>query len=163
MTNDNYFMDEAIVEAQISLNEGGLPIGAVLVKDNEIISRGHNRLIQNNSVVLHAEMDVLEKAGRLNYEDYIKCTLYTTLSPCPMCSGALILYNIPRVVIGENTTLMGAENLLESNDVEVVVLNNLECRELFLKFVKDNPGVWEKELKKVGNNTTVKYGDYCNK
>lgn len=139
MTNDNYFMDEAIVEAQISLNEGGLPIGAVLVKDNEIISRGHNRLIQNNSVVLHAEMDVLEKAGRLNYEDYIKCTLYTTLSPCPMCSGALILYNIPRVVIGENTTLMGAENLLESNDVEVVVLNNLECRELFLKFVKDNP------------------------
>ncbi|OEC95857.1 MULTISPECIES: nucleoside deaminase [Methanobrevibacter] len=163
MTNDNYFMDEAIVEAQISLNEGGLPIGAVLVKDNEIISRGHNRLIQNNSVVLHAEMDVLEKAGRLNYEDYIKCTLYTTLSPCPMCSGALILYNIPRVVIGENTTLMGAENLLESNDVEVVILNNLECRELFLKFVKDNPGVWEKELKKVGNNTTVKYGDYCNK
>ena len=91
MTNDNYFMDEAIVEAQISLNEGGLPIGAVLVKDNEIISRGHNRLIQNNSVVLHAEMDVLEKAGRLNYEDYIKCTLYTTLSPCPMCSGFNII------------------------------------------------------------------------
>ncbi len=156
MTNDNYFMDEAINEAKKSLNEGGLPIGAVLVKDNEIISRGHNRLIQNDSVVLHAEMDALENAGRLDYEDYAKCTLYTTLSPCPMCSGAVILYNIPRVVIGENTTLMGAENLLESNDVEVVVLNNLKCRDLFLKFASDNIEIWKDELKKVGNNTMVK-------
>lgn len=88
-----------------SLAEGGIPIGAVLVKDGEIISRGHNRLIQNDSVVLHAEMDAIENAGRLDYEDYRKCNLYTTLSPCPMCSGAVILYNIPRVVIGENTTL----------------------------------------------------------
>ena len=101
-------------------------------------------------------MDAIENAGRLNYEDYTKCTIYTTLSPCPMCSGAIILYNIPKVVIGENTTLMGAENFLQDNDVEVVVLNNLKCKDLFLKFVEDNPGVWEDELKKVGNTTEVK-------
>lgn len=153
MTKDNYFMQEAIREAEKSLDEGGLPIGAVLVKDDEIISRGHNRLIQNNSVVLHAEMDVLENAGRLNYEDYTKCTLYTTLSPCQMCSGAVILYNISRVVIGENTTLIGAENFLQCNGVEVVVLNNLKCRDLFLKFISDNPEMWEEELKKVGFTT----------
>ena len=156
MTNDDYFMGGAIIEAQKSLDEGGLPIGAVIVKDGEIISRGHNRLIQKSSVVLHAEMDAIENAGRLNYEDYTKCTIYTTLSPCPMCSGAIILYNIPKVVIGENTTLMGAENFLQDNDVEVVVLNNLKCKDLFLKFVEDNPGVWEDELKKVGNTTEVK-------
>ena len=156
MTQDNYFMTEAIKEAQKSLNQGGIPIGAVLVKDGEIISRGHNRLIQNDSVILHAEMDTIENAGRLNYEDYIKCTLYTTLSPCPMCSGAVILYNIPRVVIGENTTLMGAENLLECNGVEVVVLNDLRCRDLFLEFKCDNCGIWDGELAKVGNTTEVK-------
>ena len=156
MTDDTYFMNEAIKEAQKSLAEGGIPIGAVLVKDDEIISRGHNKLIQNDSVVSHAEMDAIENAGRLNYEDYIRCTLYTTLSPCPMCSGAVILYNIPRVVIGENTTLMGAENLLECNDVEVVVLNDMRCRDLFLKFACNNPGIWENELAKVGNTTEVK-------
>ena len=156
MTNDNYFMNEAICEAQKSLKDGGLPIGAVLVKNNKIISRGHNRLIQDNSVVLHAEIDVLENAGCLTYEDYIRCTLYTTLSPCSMCSGAVILYNIPRVVFGDNVTLMGAENLLKSNDVEVVVLDNPKCRELFLNFIKDNPNVWEKELKRVGNTTEVR-------
>ncbi|WP_407422159.1 nucleoside deaminase [Methanobrevibacter sp.] len=153
MFDDNYFMEEAIKEAQKSLTEGGIPIGAVLVRDGEIISRGHNRLIQNDSVVLHAEMDAIENAGRLDYDDYIKCTLYTTLSPCPMCSGAVILYNIPRVVIGENTTLMGAENLLSCNGVEVVVLNDMRCRDLFLKFACNNPGVWERELAKVGNST----------
>jgi cytosine deaminase len=149
-------MQEAIKEAQKSLMEGGIPIGAVLVKDDKIISRGHNRLIQNDSVVLHAEMDAIENAGRLNYEDYINCTLYTTLSPCPMCSGAVILYNIPKVVIGENTTLMGAENLLEMNDVEVVVLNDSRCRDLFLRFLEENPEVWDDELAKVGNTTEVK-------
>ena len=135
------FMDEAIKEAEISLSEGGIPIGAVLVKDNEVISRGHNRLIQNNSVILHGEMDAIENAKGLDYDDYRKCTLYTTLSPCPMCSGAVLLYNIPRVVIGDNTTLMGAENL---------------CNELFESFVNENPGVWEKELAKVGNTTELK-------
>jgi cytosine deaminase len=156
MNSDNYFMAEAIREAEKSLNEGGIPIGAVLVKDDEIISRGHNKLIQNDSVVLHAEMDAIENAGRLNYEDYRKCTLYTTLSPCPMCSGAVILYNIPRVVIGENKTLMGAENLLQCNGVEVIVLNDLKCRDLFLRFTCNNSEIWDEELNKVGNTTEVK-------
>ena len=150
------FMSEAIKEAEISLSEGGVPIGAVLVKDNEIISRGHNRLIQNNSVILHAEMDAIENAKDLSYEDYRNCTLYTTLSPCPMCSGAVLLYNIPKVVIGENTTLMGAEDLLKDNGVEIIVLNDSRCRELFVKFVEDNPEVWERELAKVGNTTELK-------
>ena len=156
MKNDSYFMELAIKEAKKSLKEDGIPIGAVLVKDGEVISKGHNRLIQNDSVILHAEMDAIENAGRLNYEDYIKCTLYTTLSPCPMCSGAVILYNIPRVVIGENTTLMGAENLLKCNDVEVVVLNDIRCRDLFLKFAANNSEIWDEELAKVGNTTEVK-------
>lgn len=156
MNSDAYFMNEAIKEAEKSLSEGGIPIGAVLVKDGQVISRGHNRLIQSGSVILHGEMDAIENAGRLNYEDYRKCCLYTTLSPCPMCSGAIILYNIPRVVIGENTTLMGAENLLESNDVEVVVLNDTKCRDLFLKFTCDECEIWDAELEKVGNTTEVK-------
>ena len=159
MTDDAYFMNEAILEAEKSLSEGGLPIGAVLVKDGEIISRGHNRLIQEDSVILHAEMDAIENAGRLDYEDYRECCLYTTLSPCPMCSGAVILYNIPRVVIGENTTLMGAENLLECNGVEVVVLDDIRCRDLFLKFTCNNCEIWDEELKKVGNTTEAKDGN----
>ena len=149
-------MSEAIKEAEKSLSEGGIPIGAVIVKDNEIISRGHNRLIQNNSVILHGEMDAIENAKGLSYEDYRRCTLYTTLSPCPMCSGAVILYNIPRVVIGDNTTLMGAEDLVKGNDVEVIVLNDERCKQLFEQFVNENPGVWEKELAKVGNCTECK-------
>ena len=160
MKTDSFFMDLAIEEAKKSLNEGGIPIGAVLVKDGEVISKGHNRLIQNDSVILHAEMDAIENAGRLDYEDYRKCTLYTTLSPCPMCSGAVILYNIPRVVIGENTTLMGAENLLKCNDVEVVVLNDLRCRDLFLKFTCNNSEIWDEELAKVGNTTEASDGSY---
>ena len=160
MNNDSYFMELAIKEAQKSLDEGGIPIGAVLVKDGEVISKGHNRLIQNDSVILHAEMDAIENAGRLDYEDYRKCTLYTTLSPCPMCSGAVILYNIPRVVIGENTTLMGAVILLKCNDVEVVVLNDLRCRDLFLKFTCNNSEIWDEELAKVGNTTEASDGSY---
>ena len=150
------FMNEAIIEAEISMAEGGVPIGAVMVKDNEIISRGHNRLIQNNSIILHAEMDAIENAKGLEYDDYRKCTLYTTLSPCPMCSGAVLLYNIPKVVIGDNTTLMGAEKLLNDNGVEVIVLKDERCRKLFEEFIKENPGVWEKELAKVGNTTELK-------
>lgn len=156
MNSDDYFLNEALKEAEKSLTEGGLPIGAVLVKDGEIISQGHNRLIQNGSVVLHAEMDAIENAGRLDYEDYIECTLYTTLSPCPMCAGAVILYNIPKVVIGENTTLLGAENLLKNNEVEVVVLNDVRCREMFLKFQDDRSEIWQEELRKVGNTTEVR-------
>ena len=156
MKPDAYYMTEALSEAEKSLTEGGIPIGAVLVKDGEIISRGHNRLIQNDSLILHAEMDAIENAGRLNYEDYRKCTLYTTLSPCPMCSGAIILYNIPRVVIGENKTLMGAEGLLQCNDVEITVIDDIRCRDMFLKFSCNNSEVWDEELKKVGNTTEVK-------
>lgn len=163
MIKHAYFMDEALKEAQKSLNEGGMPIGAVLVKDSKIISKGHNKLIQKNSTILHAEIDAIENAGRLNFEDYRKCTLYTTLSPCPMCAGAIILYNIPKVVIGENKTLMGAENLLECNGVEVIVLNDLKSRNLFLEFVCDNQELWQEELKKVGNTTEVEYGDNINR
>ncbi|WP_303294813.1 nucleoside deaminase [Methanobrevibacter woesei] len=156
MINDNYFINLAIEEAKVSLREGGLPIGAVLVKDNKIISKGHNRLIQNNSAILHAEMDAIENAGPLTYEDYRRCTLYTTLSPCPMCSGAVVLYNIPKVVIGDNSTLMGAEEFLKANDVEVVVLNDADCKNLFEEFTCKNPEIWQKELAKVGNSTESK-------
>ena len=153
MKNDSFFINLAIKEAQKSLTEGGIPIGAVLVKDGEVISSGHNRLIQNDSVILHAEMDAIENAGRLNFEDYSKCVLYTTLSPCPMCSGAVILYNIPKVVIGENTTLMGAEDFLVENGVDVVVLHEEKCKKLFEKYVLENPTAWREELAKVGNST----------
>lgn len=155
MKNHSYFMKIAIEEAKKSLNEGGLPIGAILVKNGEIISRGHNKLIQNNSVILHGEIDAIENAGRLTFDEYKQTVLYTTLSPCPMCSGAIILYNIPKVVIGENTTLLGAEKFLKDNNVEVEVLNDLECRELFEDFITKNPEIWEKELEYVGNSTTA--------
>ena len=148
-------MGIAIKEAKKSLDEGGIPIGAVLVKEGKVISKGHNKLIQNDSVILHGEMDAIENAGRLDFEDYQKTTLFTTLSPCPMCSGAIILYNIPKVVIGDNITLMGAENLLIDNNVEVIVLNNSECRELFEEYIKENPEIWAKELAKVGNTTEL--------
>jgi len=157
--DNNYFINEAIKEAKKSLTEDGIPIGAVLVKDNEIIGRGHNKLIQNSSAILHGELAAIEdanKKGRLSGEDYRKSTLYTTLSPCPMCSGAVILYNIPKVVIGENKTLLGAEKLLISNGVKVVSLNNSESRELLEKYIEENPKAWEEELEKVGNKTTTK-------
>ncbi len=156
MKSDEYFMNIALQQAKLSFNQGGIPIGAVLVKDNKIISKGHNRLIQDSSVIFHGEMDAIENAGRLNYEDYIKCTLYTTLSPCTMCSGAVILYNIPKVVIGDNTSLMGAENLLKDNGVEVIVLNDKKCIDLFDKYLQENSEKWIKELSKVGNTTKIK-------
>ena len=156
MTNTNYFMNEALEEAKLSFDQGGIPIGAVLVKDNKIISRGHNRLVQDSSVILHAEMDAIENAGRLNYEDYRKCCLYTTLSPCPMCSGAIILYNIPKVVIGDDLSLMGSEDLLRDNGVEVVVLNDEKVIDLFNRYLEKYPEKWEEELAKVGNTTQIK-------
>ncbi len=155
MEDNNYFMGIALKEAEKSLKEGGIPIGAVLVKNNEIISKGHNRLIQDDSVILHAEMDAIENAGRLNFQDYQQTTLYTTLSPCPMCSGAVLLYNIPKVVIGDNLTLMGAETLLKDNDVEVIVLNDKRCIELFEKYLKEQGDSWKNELAKVGNSTDL--------
>lgn len=153
MKSDYYFMEIAIEEAKKSLSERGIPIGAVLVEDGKIISKGHNRLIQNDSVILHGEMDAIERAGRLSYNNYRKSTLYTTLSPCPMCSGAVVLYNIPKVVIGENTTLLGAESFLKNNNVEVIVLNDSRCSDLLKKFIKENPELWKNELEKVQNST----------
>ncbi len=150
---DYKFMDEAIREAKKSLNEGGIPIGAVLVKNGTIVGRGHNKLIQNDSTILHGEMDCIENAGRLKGIDYQKCTLYTTLSPCTMCSGMILLYNISRVVIGENTTLIGPEKLLKDNGVEVTVMQIDECRELLEKFIEENKEKWEDELEKVGFST----------
>jgi cytosine deaminase len=155
----NYFMNEAIIQAKKSLNEDGIPIGAVLVKDGKIIGRGHNKLIQNNSAILHGELDAIEnvnKDTRLTASDYKESTLYTTLSPCPMCSGAIILYNIPRVVIGENKTLLGAEELLKINGVEIIILNNSDARELLENYILKNPKIWEKELEKVDGNTNTK-------
>jgi cytosine deaminase len=154
--DDYYFMKEAINEAHKSLLEGGIPIGSVLVENGEIISRGHNRLVQNDSAILHGEMDTIENAGRLKGVDYKKTSFYTTLSPCPMCAGAMILYNIPRVVIGENTTLMGAEDLLRDNSVEVVVLNMDEAREILEEYIQENPNQWDEELERVGSKTTLK-------
>ncbi|MCK9151997.1 nucleoside deaminase [Methanobacterium alcaliphilum] len=154
--NDTQFMKEAIKEAKKSLKEGGVPIGAILVVNDKIVGRGYNHLLQNNSVILHGEMDALENAGRLKGINYQKSTLYTTLSPCPMCSGAVLLYKIPRVVIGENTTLMGAEVLLESNGVEVINLGLEECRQLLEDYIKNNPEIWNAELERVGGLTDLK-------
>ena len=150
---DDYFMNHAIIEAKKSLQEGGIPIGAVLVADDKVLGRGHNRLLQNNSVILHGEMDCIESAGRLRGLDYNKSTLYTTLSPCTMCSGAIMLYNIHRVVIGENTTLIGPEDLLKENGVEVEVMGIGECRELLEQYITENPDIWEAELERVGYST----------
>ncbi len=150
LSEDHKFMLEAIKEAKKSLNEGGIPIGAVLVQNNEIVGRGHNRMLQKNSPILHGEMDCIHNAGRLKGADYNKSTLYTTLSPCTMCSGAIILYNISRVVIGENTTLIGPEKLLQDSGVEVVVLGIDECQELLEKYIEENPETWESEMERVG-------------
>ncbi|WP_298732361.1 nucleoside deaminase [uncultured Chitinophaga sp.] len=142
------FMTAAIREALTGLKEGGIPIGAVLVHNGNIIGRGHNRRVQQNSVVLHAEMDALENAGRLTAATYKDCTMYTTLSPCPMCTGAILLYGIPRVVIGENQTFMGAEGLLKAHNVEVTVQNSRECIEMMQQFIQSRPELWNEDIGK---------------
>jgi creatinine deaminase len=140
------FMEEAYKEAKISLKQGGIPIGAILVKDDEIISRGHNKRIQQGSSILHAEMDCLENAGRLRGADYKKCTIYTTLSPCAMCSGAIILYQIPQVVIGENENFKGLEQYLKDNDVELINLNLATGKEILKNFIEKNPELWNEDI-----------------
>lgn len=140
------FMKEAINEAQKGLSEGGIPIGSVLVGEGKIIGRGHNRRVQKKSAILHAEMDALENAGRLPASVYKKCTLYTTLSPCAMCSGAIILYKIPRVVIGENKTFMGEEELLRARGVEVNVLQDEACVLFMRNFIKNNAKLWGEDI-----------------
>jgi cytosine deaminase len=139
-------LEAAIEEARKGLAQGGIPIGSVLVIDGRIVGRGHNRRIQKGSVVLHAEMDCLENAGRLKASDYRRATLYTTLSPCDMCSGAILLYGIPKVVIGENRTFRGPEEYLRSRGVELVVLDNQECRQILEAFITGNPTLWEEDI-----------------
>lgn len=142
-------MKEAINEAKKSLNEGGIPIGAILVRDNEIIGRGHNKLLQDSSTILHGEMDCIENSGRLKGKDYQSSTLYTTLSPCEMCSGMILLYKIPNVVMGENKTLKGPEEYLTKNGVELINLDLEECKELMREYIKDNHEIWDKEIERV--------------
>lgn len=144
----NDYLQAAISEAELGLKEGGIPIGCVIVYDGKIIGRGHNRRVQNNSVVLHAEMDALENAGRQKACVYQNCTLYTTLSPCAMCSGAILLYQIPKVVIGENKTFMGEEALLQSKGVKVEVLQEPACFELMQDFIKNNLQLWNEDIGK---------------
>ncbi len=142
----NKYMQAAINEAQKGLNEGGIPIGAVLVHKDRIIGRGHNRRIQKNSAILHGETDALENAGRLSAAVYKECELYTTLSPCPMCTGAILLYGIPLVVIGENKTYMGEEDLLRSRGIEVEVLQDETCITLMENYISANPEVWHEDI-----------------
>ncbi len=143
------FIQEAIREAKKSLNEGGIPIGAVLVEDDVIMGRGHNRLLQDESTILHAEMDCLENAGKLKGADYRRCTLYTTLVPCQMCSGLILLYKIPTVVVGENETFPGPEDYLKEQGVELVNLDLDECKELITEYVQENQEVWDEEIERV--------------
>ena len=140
------FLEAALEEARKGYEEGGIPIGSVIVHKGEVIGRGHNRRVQKGSPILHGEMDALENAGRLPASVYRECVLYTTLSPCPMCTGAILLYEIPRVVIGEHQTFMGEEELLKSRGVEVVVADNDECRELMEKFIREQPGLWSEDI-----------------
>lgn len=139
-------MEEAYKEAQISLQQGGIPIGAILARDDEIIGRGHNKRIQQGSIIFHAEMDCLENAGRLRGADYNKCTIYTTLSPCAMCSGAIILYQIPQVVIGENENFKGPEQYLKDEGVELINLNLPTCKEILKNFIENNPELWNEDI-----------------
>ena len=140
------FLEAAIEEAQKGLDEGGIPIGAVLVIDGKIVGRGHNQRVQKGSPILHAEMDCLENAGRISAVDYRRATLYSTLSPCDMCSGAVLLYGIPKVVIGENHTFCGPEEYVRSRGVEVEVLNNQKCRQLMETFIQNNPKLWNEDI-----------------
>ena len=140
------FLEAALEEARKGYEEGGIPIGSVLVHNGKIIGRGHNRRVQKGSPILHGEMDALEHAGRLPAAVYRECVLYTTLSPCPMCTGAILLYEIPKVVIGENRTFLGEEELLSSRGVEVVVVNSPECYELMATFIREQPGLWNEDI-----------------
>jgi creatinine deaminase len=139
-------MAEAIAEAEAGLAEGGIPIGSVLVHQGKIIGRGHNRRVQRGSATLHGEMDALENAGRLPASVYAQSVLYTTLSPCAMCSGAILLYRIPRVIVGENVTFMGEEELLRSRGVILEVLQEPRCIELMRDFIHKNPSLWNEDI-----------------
>jgi cytosine/creatinine deaminase len=140
------FLRAAIQEAELGFAESGIPIGSVVVHNGQILGRGHNRRVQRGSVVLHGEMDALENAGRQSARIYRGCTIYTTLSPCAMCSGAILLYGIPRVVVGENRTFRGEEDLLRSRGVAVEVLQDPRCHELMAQFIRAHPSLWAEDI-----------------
>ena len=140
------YMEAAIEQARIGYSEGGIPIGSVLVIDDEIVGRGHNRRVQRGSVILHAEMDCLENAGRLNASDYRRSVIYSTLSPCSMCSGAILLYRIPKVVVGENQTFQGPEEDVRKQGVDLEVIGSRECIELMREFIQQNPNLWDEDI-----------------
>ena len=140
------FMDAAIAEAEAGYREGGIPIGSVLVHRGKIIGRGHNRRVQEGSAILHGEMDALENAGRQKAEVYREVVIYTTLSPCAMCSGSILLYGIPTVVIGENRTFRGEEDLLRSRGVTIELLDDSRCRELMERFIREHPEIWNEDI-----------------
>ena len=143
---DERWMREAVAEAIKGRDEGGIPIGSVLVVDGNVLGRGHNQRVQHNSVIHHAEMNALENAGRLRAATYARATLYSTLSPCPMCSGAALLYGIKRIVAGENRTFQGPEEYLRSQGVEVVVQGNEECERLMAEFITAKPELWNEDI-----------------
>jgi len=140
------YLDAAIAEAVAGLDEGGIPIGSLLVHEGRIIGRGHNRRVQRVSAILHGEMDALENAGRLPAAVYAHSVLYTTLSPCSMCSGAILLYGIPRVVVGENVTFRGEEDLLRARGVAVEVLQDNRCVDMMRRFISDHPTLWNEDI-----------------
>jgi len=143
------FLDAAIEEAGLGLAEGGIPIGSVLILDGNVVGRGHNRRVQKGSPILHGEMDALENAGRLVASEYRRSVIYTTLSPCHMCSGAILLYGIPKVVIGENRTFLGAEDHLRGNGVEVVVVDDQRCVDMMTGFIESRPDLWNEDIGEV--------------
>eukprot|EP01119_Soliformovum_irregulare_P026012 TRINITY_DN9790_c0_g1_i1.p1 TRINITY_DN9790_c0_g1~~TRINITY_DN9790_c0_g1_i1.p1 ORF type:complete len:149 (+),score=24.70 TRINITY_DN9790_c0_g1_i1:140-586(+) len=146
MAEHQQFMKMALEEAQQGLREGGIPIGAVLVKDGQIIGRGRNQRIQKGSVIHHGEMNCFENAGRLKASDYAKCVLYTTLSPCPMCSGAIVLYSIPKVIVGERQNFLGSEEYLRQNNIVVEVLDDPDCTKMMKNFIDANPELWNEDI-----------------
>jgi cytosine deaminase len=146
MTQHDPFLDAAIAEAEAGRDDGGIPIGSVLVVHGEIVGRGHNRRVQRGSAVLHAEMDCLENAGRLPASAYRQAVLYSTLSPCDMCSGAVLLYGIPHVVVGENTTFQGPEAYVRSRGVTVEVVDDTRCVELMESFIAEHPELWNEDI-----------------
>jgi creatinine deaminase len=144
--DDHGFLANAIEQARIGRDEGGVPIGAALVADGRVLGAGHNRRVQQGSAIRHGETDALEEAGRLPASVYRRATMYTTLSPCDMCTGAILLYGIPRVVIGENRTFMGGEDLLRSRGVEVINLDSAECKALMDEFIAAHPDIWNEDI-----------------
>lgn len=140
------FLQAAIEQAKKGLSEGGIPIGSVLVIDGQIVGRGYNQRVQKGSSILHAEMDCLENAGRIKAAAYRRATLYSTLSPCDMCGGAVLLYGIPKVIVGENRTFRGPEAYVGSRGVNLEVIDNLECRQLMETFIKNNPELWNEDI-----------------